>query len=95
MLSREGHPTGLGDACAHYGRIFKTLHLLQFLHGEPYRRMITAQVNVSESRHRVARKICFNNRGGTQAALPPEPGGPARRPPAGAQHGGVVDQPLL
>ncbi|WP_231640749.1 transposase [Nocardiopsis sp. NRRL B-16309] len=35
MLSREGRPTGLGDAFAHYGRIFKTLHLLQFLHDEP------------------------------------------------------------
>ncbi|GGZ99813.1 Tn3 family transposase [Streptomyces bluensis] len=29
MLSRDGKPTGLGDAFAHYGRIFKTLHLLQ------------------------------------------------------------------
>ncbi len=25
-LSRDGKPTGLGDAFAHYGRIFKTLH---------------------------------------------------------------------
>lgn len=24
MLSRDGRPTGLGDAFAHYGRIFKT-----------------------------------------------------------------------
>lgn len=63
MLSREGRPTGLGDAFAHYGRIFKTLHLLQFLHDEPYRRMIGAQLNVSESRHALARKICFGNRG--------------------------------
>ncbi|OKI22866.1 hypothetical protein A6A08_18075 [Nocardiopsis sp. TSRI0078] len=63
MLSREGRPTGLGDAFAHYGRIFKTLHLLQFLHDEPYRRMIGAQLNVSESRHQLARKICFGNRG--------------------------------
>ncbi|MFE6449655.1 transposase [Nocardiopsis dassonvillei] len=63
MLSREGRPTGLGDAFAHYGRIFKTLHLLQFLHDEPYRRMIGAQLNVSEGRHQLARKICFGNRG--------------------------------
>ena len=33
MLSRDGKPTGLGDAFAHYGRIFKTLHLLQFVSG--------------------------------------------------------------
>ncbi|MDS1269264.1 Tn3 family transposase [Lipingzhangella sp. LS1_29] len=63
MLPREGRPTGLGDAFAHYGRIVKTLHLLQFLHDESYRRMITAQLNVSESRHGLARKICFGNRG--------------------------------
>lgn len=31
MLSRDGKPVGLGDAFAHYGRIFKTLHLLQFV----------------------------------------------------------------
>ncbi|GAB3451230.1 Tn3-like element Tn3 family transposase [Streptomonospora sediminis] len=63
MLSREGRPTGLGEAFAHYGRIFKTLHLLQFLHDEGYRRMITAQLNVSEGRHGLGRKICFGNRG--------------------------------
>ena len=38
MLSRDGRPTGLGDAFAHYGRIFKTLHLLQFVSDEGYRR---------------------------------------------------------
>ncbi|MBA2813789.1 hypothetical protein E0500_042410 [Streptomyces sp. KM273126] len=27
MLSRDGRPTGLGDAFAQAGRIFKTLHL--------------------------------------------------------------------
>ncbi len=48
MLSRDGKPTGLGDAFAHYGRIFKTLHLLQFVSDEGYRRMIGAQLNVTE-----------------------------------------------
>ncbi|WP_438453123.1 Tn3 family transposase [Streptomyces asiaticus] len=38
LLSRDGKPTGLGDAFAHYGRIFKTLHLLQFVSDEGYRR---------------------------------------------------------
>jgi hypothetical protein len=32
MISRDGRPTGLGEAFAHYGRIFKTLHILQVLH---------------------------------------------------------------
>jgi TnpA family transposase len=63
MLSSDGRPTGLGDAFAHYGRIFKTLHLLQFLHDQGYRRMIGSQLNVQEARHRLARKIAFGNRG--------------------------------
>ncbi|MER7795492.1 Tn3 family transposase [Streptomyces sp. NPDC097640] len=63
MLSRDGKPTGLGDAFAHYGRIFKTLHLLQFVSDEGYRRMIGAQLNVTEARHRLARRIFFGQRG--------------------------------
>ncbi|GAA3467418.1 hypothetical protein GCM10018965_019710 [Nonomuraea roseola] len=63
MLSADGRPTGLGEAFVHYGRIFKTLHLLQFLHDEGYRRMIGTQLNVQEARHRLARKIAFGNRG--------------------------------
>lgn len=55
MLSRDGRPTGLGDAFAHYGRIFKTLHLLQFISDQGYRRMIGAQLNVTEARHCLAR----------------------------------------
>ncbi len=57
MISRDGRPTGLGEAFAHYGRIFKTLHILQVLHDETYRRMIVSQKNLHESRHALARKI--------------------------------------
>ncbi|MFD3734723.1 Tn3 family transposase [Streptomyces sp. NPDC058632] len=63
MLSRDGKPTGLGDAFAQYGRIFKTLHLLQFVSDEGYPRMIGVQLNVTEARHRLARKIFFGQRG--------------------------------
>lgn len=63
MLSRDGRPTGLGDAFAHYGRIFKTLHLLQFVSDDGYRRMIDTQLNVQEGRHRLARRIAFGQRG--------------------------------
>ncbi|WP_433539398.1 Tn3 family transposase [Streptosporangium sandarakinum] len=59
----DGRPTGLGEAFVRYGRIFKTLHLLQFLHDEGYRRMIGTQLNVQEARHRLARKIAFGSRG--------------------------------
>ena len=57
MISRDGRPTGLGEAFAHYGRIFKTLHILQVLHDETYRRMIVSQKNLHESRHSLARKV--------------------------------------
>jgi TnpA family transposase len=63
MLSRDGRLTGLGDAFAHYGRIFKTLHLLQFISADGYRRMIGTQLNTQEGRHRLARRIAFGNRG--------------------------------
>ncbi|MGK5555971.1 Tn3 family transposase [Actinomadura kijaniata] len=63
MLSRDGRPTGLGDAFAHYGRIFKTLHLLQFISDDGYRRMIGTQLSTQEARHRLARRIAFGNRG--------------------------------
>ncbi len=63
MLSRDGRPTGLGDAFAHYGRIFKTLHLLQFISDDGYRRMIGKQLNITEARHRLARRIFFGQRG--------------------------------
>ncbi|MFE1877151.1 transposase [Streptomyces sp. NPDC059496] len=63
MLSRDGRPTGLGDAFPHYGRIFKTLHLLQFVSDIRYRRMIGKQLDITEARHRLAQKIFFGQRG--------------------------------
>jgi TnpA family transposase len=63
MMSVDGRTTGLGEAFAHYGRIFKTLHVLQFLHDEAYRRTINAQLNMTESRHALARRIFFGNLG--------------------------------
>ena len=63
MISRDGRPTGLGEAFAHYGRIFKTLHLLQVLHDESYRRMIGSQLNLHESRHALARQIRHGQHG--------------------------------
>ena len=43
-LSRDGGPTGLGDAFAHYGRIFKPLHLLQFISDDGYSRVVRKQL---------------------------------------------------
>lgn len=63
MMMADGRLTGLGSAFAHYGRIFKTLHLLQVIHVEEYRRMIGAQLNIGESRHQLARRVFFGNLG--------------------------------
>jgi TnpA family transposase len=63
MVSRDGRPTGLGEAFAHYGRIFKTLHILQVLHDERYRRMIGFQLNLHESRNGLARRIRHGQHG--------------------------------
>ncbi|WP_329248853.1 transposase [Actinoallomurus sp. NBC_01490] len=66
MMTSSGRLTGLGNAFAHYGRIFKTLHLLQVLHVEEYRRMMGAQLNIGESRHNLARRVFFGNLGRLQ-----------------------------
>ncbi|MFJ7784553.1 DDE transposase [Streptomyces albidoflavus] len=63
MLSRDGRPTPLGDAIAHYGRIAKSLHILRLADEPGYRRQIKVQANLQEGRHALARKI-FHGRAG-------------------------------
>jgi Tn3 transposase DDE domain len=64
-LGRSGNPTPLGTAFAEYGRISKTQHLLAVCDpdDDAYRRGINAQQNQTESRHRLARKLFFGQRG--------------------------------
>jgi TnpA family transposase len=63
MISRDGNPTALGQAIAHYGRIFKTLHVLRLADDEPYRREIKAQANLTEGRHDLARQVFHGPKG--------------------------------
>lgn len=63
MMTAGGRTTGLGSAFASYGRIFKTLHPLQLIHVEEYRRMIGSQLNTGESRHFLGRRVFFGNLG--------------------------------
>ncbi|MEV4888995.1 transposase [Nonomuraea sp. NPDC055795] len=63
MLQRDGRPTPLGDAFAHYGRIFKTLHILAYSIEEPYRRDIKRLRNLQEGRHGLAEKIFHGKKG--------------------------------
>jgi TnpA family transposase len=65
MLGRDGNPTPLGASFAEYGRIAKSLHLLAMFDpdDETYRRQIHVQLTTQESRHRLARKIFYGQRG--------------------------------
>ncbi|MBO4161378.1 Tn3 family transposase [Micromonospora antibiotica] len=63
MLSPGGAATQLGEALAHFGRIFKTLHVLTFVDDEPYRRQIKAMRNLQEGRHDLARHVFHGRRG--------------------------------
>ncbi len=63
MISRDGNPTPLGQAIAHYGRIFKSLHVLRLADDEPYRRQIKAQANLTEGRHDLARQVFHGRKG--------------------------------
>lgn len=63
MLSRGAGLTQLGEALAHYGRIFKTLHLLSYVDEEPYRRLNKRMRNLQEGRHDLARHLFHGKRG--------------------------------
>jgi len=45
------------------GRIAKTLFMLHYLRDEAYRRRILTQLNHTEFRHKLARRLCYGNRG--------------------------------
>ena len=63
VLAPGGTPTQLGDALAHYGRIFKTLHVLSYVDDEPYRREIKGMRNLQEGRHDLARTMFHGRKG--------------------------------
>jgi len=63
VLHNNGNPTALGRAIEALGRIPKTVHLLQYMDDEAYRRLITAQLNLHELRHKLARAVFHGHRG--------------------------------
>jgi TnpA family transposase len=65
MFGSGSEPAPLGQAFAEYGRIAKTLHLLQVVDpvDDTYRRQMGKQLSVQESRHTLARDICHGKRG--------------------------------
>ena len=62
-LLRSERPSGLTQAIIELGRTNKTCYLLNYIDNEDYRRRILTQLNRGESRHFVARAICFGQRG--------------------------------
>ncbi|PZS27965.1 MAG: Tn3 family transposase [Pseudonocardiales bacterium] len=63
VLAPGGTLTQLGQALAHFGRIFKTRHVLTFVDDETYRRGIKAMRNLSEGRHDLARHVFHGHTG--------------------------------
>lgn len=63
MLQVGDRPTRLAQAVAEYGRIEKTLHLLNYIDDESRRRAILTQLNRGESRHSLARAVFHGKRG--------------------------------
>lgn len=58
-----GRHSSLARALAEYGRIGKTLHLLDLADDELYRRSLLIQVNTGERRHGLARTVFQGRRG--------------------------------
>lgn len=63
IVQHDGRLTALGDALAHYGRIFKTLHVLTFVEDPAYRRQLKIMRNAQEGRHGLARHVFHGRRG--------------------------------
>ncbi|MEH0973849.1 Tn3 family transposase [Micromonospora sp. CPCC 205546] len=63
VLQHDGRLTDLGEAVAHYGRIFKTLHVLTFADDPDYRRHLKGMRNLQEGRHSVGRHVFHGRKG--------------------------------
>ncbi|MFK8906763.1 Tn3 family transposase [Streptomyces sp. YS-3] len=57
MVVRNGSPTPLGKALAHYGKIFKTAHILGLIDNPDYRRQTETQSRRHAQAHELAAKI--------------------------------------
>jgi TnpA family transposase len=62
-LLRSDKPSGLAKSIKEVGRINKTIYLLNYIDSQDYRRRILTQLNRGESRHSIARAICYGQRG--------------------------------
>ena len=63
IFSTSSGSTSLAKSIRDVGRIAKTLYMLHYLRDESYRRRILTQLNHTELRHKLARHLCYGNRG--------------------------------
>jgi TnpA family transposase len=56
-------PTRLAQAVAEIGRIDKTIHMLNYINDESFRRATLSQLNLGEGRHSLARSVFHGKRG--------------------------------
>ena len=69
ILQVRDRPTTLSKALMHLGRLIKTLHILNYIDDEEFRRKVLVQLNRQEFRHKLARKIYHGERGEVRNAL--------------------------
>lgn len=62
-LLRSTRPTTLARGITELGKLAKTIHLLNYIDSEAYRRRILAALNRNESRNKWARHLCHGQRG--------------------------------
>ena len=62
-LQTGDRPTRLAQALAEFGRIDKTLHMLNYIDDKDKRRATLIQLNRGEGRHSVAREVFHGQRG--------------------------------
>ena len=63
IFATSGGTSSLTRSIRDLGRIAKTLHMLHYLRDDAYQRHILTQLNHTELRHKLARRLMYGNRG--------------------------------
>jgi TnpA family transposase len=63
ILQQSAESSSLAKAIAELGKVLKTIYLLTYIDDADFRRRILTQLNRGEERHKIARLICYGNKG--------------------------------
>lgn len=63
VFAGQGRPSPLGRAVMQIGRVDRSAFLARYYHSELFRRKINTQLNRQESRHELARRIFYGQKG--------------------------------